>query len=483
MMIKPVRKKNKLVKTKIVATIGPSSQDERVLLRMVKAGMSVVRLNFSHGSHHLHREVIKKIRKISKDEDIPVAILQDLSGPKIRLGQLPGPVELKKNQLIKLSINQTPEAHLYTDFKALVDIVKKNETILVDDGNIELLVKDVQPTYVMCRVKVPGIAKSRKGINLPETDITIPVFTEKDRRDLEFGLEQGVDLVAMSFVDSPRNIVPIKEMMEKFSREVPVIAKIERPIALTNIERIMDVFDGIMVARGDLGVEVPPEEVPVIQKKLIHLANMKNKLVITATQMLESMIDNSRPTRAEASDVSNAILDGSDAVMLSGETAVGRYPVKAVQMMRRIAQTTESSQLYQYSNEQKKEDFNHTEAIVRSAAEIAKDLKAKYIFVYSFSGDTALRLSKYRPHCPVFAFTSQKDVVIKMASYWGIFPYFIPLSPNTDEMIRQGEERLKSKKQVKPGELVITVSGMSPIQGTTNMLKISRFGDLTSKVP
>jgi pyruvate kinase len=195
------------------------------------------------------------------------------------------------------------------------------------------------------------------------------------------------------------------------------------------------------------------------------------------------MIDNSRPTRAEASDVSNAILDGSDAVMLSGETAVGRYPVKAVQMMRRIAQTTESSQLYQYSNEQKKEDFNHTEAIVRSAAEIAKDLKAKYIFVYSFSGDTALRLSKYRPHCPVFAFTSQKDVVIKMASYWGIFPYFIPLSPNTDEMIRQGEERLKSKKQVKPGELVITVSGMSPIQGTTNMLKISRFGDLTSKVP
>ena len=199
--------------------------------------------------------------------------------------------------------------------------------------------------------------------------------------------------MAMSFVDSPRNIIPIKEMMEKFSREVPLIAKIERPIALTNIEGIMDAFDGIMVARGDLGVEIPPEEVPVIQKKLIYLANVKNKLVITATQMLESMIDNPRPTLAEASDVSNAILDGSDAVMLSGETAVGRYPVKAVQMMRRIAQTTESSQLYHYSKEQKKDDFNHTEAIVRSAAEIAKDLKAKYIFVYSFSGNTALRLS------------------------------------------------------------------------------------------
>jgi pyruvate kinase len=475
MMIKPVRKKNKFVKTKIIATIGPSSTSEKVLLRMVKAGMSVVRLNFSHGTHDLHREVIKKIRKISEGEDIPVAILQDLSGPKIRLGQLPEPVELKKNQLIKLSIVQTQETPLYTDFKPLVDIVKKNETILVDDGNIELLVKDVQPSYVMCRVKVPGIAKSRKGINLPESDITIPVFTGKDRSDLEFGLEQGVDLVAMSFVESSRDIIPIKEMMEKFSREVPLIAKIERPIALTNIEGIMEVFDGIMVARGDLGVEVPPEEVPVIQKKLIHLANIKNKLVITATQMLESMIDNPRPTRAEASDVSNAILDGSDAVMLSGETAVGRYPVKTVEMMRRIAQTTESSQLYQYSNEQKKDNFNHTEAIARSAAEIAKDLKAKYIFVYSFSGNTALRLSKYRPHCPVFAFTSQKDVLIKMAAYWGIFPYFIPLSPNTDEMIRKGEELLKNKKLVKPGDLVITVSGRSPMKGATNMLKISKF--------
>jgi pyruvate kinase len=482
MMIKPVGKKNKFVKTKIIATMGPSCKNEKVLLKMVKTGMSVVRLNFSHGSHDLHREAIKKIRNISEGEDIPVAILQDLSGPKIRLGQLPKPVELNKNQLIKLSVEKDQEAHLYTDFKPILDIVKKDESILVDDGNIELLVKDVQPSYVICRVKVPGIATSRKGINLPETDIKIPVFTEKDKSDLEFGLEQGVDLVAMSFVESSRDFLPIKEMMEKFSREVPVIAKIERPIALTNIEGIMDVFDGIMVARGDLGVEVPLEEVPVMQKKLIHLANMKNKLVITATQMLESMIDNPLPTRAEASDVSNAILDGSDAVMLSGETAVGRYPVKAVEMMRRIAQTTESSQLYHYSKEQKKDDFNHTEAIVRSAAKIAKDLKAKYIFVYSFSGNTALRLSKYRPHCPVFAFTSQNDVVIKMASYWGIFPYFIPLSPNTDEMIRKGEELLRNKKLVKLGDLVITVSGRSPMKGATNMLKISKFGDLAVKV-
>jgi pyruvate kinase len=475
MKIKPVNKKNKWVRTKIIATIGPSSTNEKTLLKMVKAGMSIARLNFSHGNHDVHRDVIKKIRKISLNEGMPVAILQDLCGPKIRLGELPEPVLLKKNQLIKLSIEKDPQANLFTDFKLLVDIVKKNETILLDDGYIELVVKDVQSSHVMCRVKVPGIVESRKGINLPDSDPNIPVFTDKDRQDLEFGLEQGVDLVAMSFVDSPQNMIPLKKLMEKYSREVPVIAKIERPSALANIEGIVDIFDGIMIARGDLGVEIPPEEVPVIQKKLIRLANMKNKIVITATQMLESMIHNPRPTRAEASDVSNAILDGSDVVMLSGETAVGRYPVKAVQMMRRIAQTTESSQLYRYSKDQKKDDFNHTEAIVRSAAEIAKDLNAKYIFVYSFTGNTALRLSKYRPHCPVFAFSSQQDAVTKMAAYWGISPYFIELSPNTDEMIHKGEDVLKNRKLVKSGDLVITVSGIAPMKGATNMLKISTF--------
>ncbi len=475
MKITPVGKKNKFVKTKIVATIGPSCTDEKTLLRMIKEGMSVARLNFSHGDYNHHLEAIKKIRALSEAEETPVAILQDLCGPKIRLGELTAPVQLKKNELIKISIEKDTGAHLYSDFKPLVDIVKKNETLLIDDGNIELTVVEVHPTHLLCKVRVPGIATSRKGINLPDSDVIIPVFTDKDRQDLAFGLEQGVDLVAMSFVDSPGNIIPLKEMMGKYSREVPVIAKIERPIALTNIDGITDAFDGVMVARGDLGVEVPPEEVPVIQKKLIRLANQKNKLVITATQMLESMIKNPRPTRAEASDVSNAILDGSDAVMLSGETAVGQYPVEAVRMMRRIAQTTESSQLYCYSREQKKEDFNYTEAIARSAVEIAKDLEAKFILVFSISGNTALRLSKYRPHCPVFAFTCQKEVVTKMAAYWGIFPHLVEFTPNTDEMMQKGEEVLKSQKHVRPGDLVVTVSGKTPMKGATDMLKISRF--------
>jgi pyruvate kinase len=473
--IRPPKRKNKFVKTKIVATIGPSSSNEKILLEMIKAGMSVARLNFSHGNYDDHAKVIEKIRKISAHEDTPVAILQDLCGPKIRLGELPEPILLKKNQVIKLSMGKDPETPFYTDFTQLVDLVKKNETILVNDGYIELKVADLGPAYLLCKVKVPGLVTSRKGINLPDSDEPIEVFTGKDRRDLEFGLEQGIDLVAMSFVDSPLNMIPIKETMEKFSLEVPVIAKIERPVALTHINGIMDAFDGIMVARGDLGVEVPAEEVPVIQKELIRLANKKNKLVITATQMLESMIQNPRPTRAEASDVSNAILDGSDAVMLSGETAVGQYPVQSVRMMRRIAQATEGSKLYRYSLEQPKESFNHTEAIARSAVQIAKDLDAKCIFVFSVSGNTALRLSKYRPPCPVFAFSSQKNVVVKMTAYWGISPHVVPLTTNTDEMIQKGEEVLYHKKQLKPGDLVITVSGKAPLKGATNMLKISSW--------
>jgi pyruvate kinase len=445
---------------------------------MIKSGMSVARLNFSHGSYGHHLEVIERIRKLSEGEDTPVVLLQDLSGPKIRLGILPEPVPLQRNQVIKLSVETVendPDAHLYTDFTQLPQVVKKGETLLVNDGYIELKAVEVRESHVLCKVTVPGIATSRKGINLPESTISIPVFTGKDEKDLEFGLSQGVDMVAMSFVDSPANIVPIRTVMQKYSRQVPVIAKIERPVALKHIDGIMDAFDGIMIARGDLGVEVPLEEVPVIQKRLINMANVKNKLVITATQMLESMIENPRPTRAEASDVSNAILDGSDAVMLSGETAVGRYPVKAVEMMQRIVRTTEKCDIYKCSLDLCKETFDHTEAIVRSAARIADDLGAKFIMVFSFSGDTALKLSKYRSHCPVFAFSSQRDSVTRMASYWGIFPHLIPFTRNTDEMILYGEKVLATKKLAKQGDLVITVSGRAPMKGATNMLKISRF--------
>jgi len=471
--------KSTCVKTKIVATIGPACEDKKILLQMLKGGMAIARLNFSHGSHEHHLEIIRRLREISKEEDLPVTILQDLCGPKIRLGKLPQPVALKKNQLIKLSIGPNPETQLFTDFKELPAIVKPGEAILINDGYIEMKVKAIEKDYLICKVITPGIATSRKGINLPDSDESIPVFTQQDGLDLEFGLQHGIDLVAMSFVDAGENILPAKALMAKYNREIPVIAKIERPIALKNIDGILEAFDGIMVARGDLGVEVPLEEVPIIQKKLIHLANGKNKVVITATQMLESMIDNPRPTRAEASDVSNAILDGSDAVMLSGETAVGKYPVKTVQMMRRIARTTEGSPLYPYALEHKKDVFDHTEAIARSAAKIARDLGAKFILVFSFTGNTALRLSKYKPSCPVFAFSSQPEVVDRMNAYWGILPFLIPHTTQTDEMIHFGEEVIKGKGLIKTGDLVITVSGRAPMRGATNMLKISRFNMVT----
>lgn len=464
------------VKTRIVATIGPSSSDKSTLTEMAKAGMSVARLNFSHGDYNHHREVIKHIREVSQEQGIPIAILQDLCGPKIRLGDLPEPIELKQNSMITLAIGKQPNAELYTDFQDLSRMVTPGDTILLNDGYIELLTIDVSPTRITCRVIVPGIVTSRKGINMPDSDVQTKVFTDKDHKDLTFGLQHGVDMVALSFVDSPDNLLPAREIMKQLSREVPIIAKIERPIALKNIEAIMNAFDGIMIARGDLGVEVPPEEVPIIQKNLVKLANIKNKLVITATQMLESMIQNPRPTRAEASDVSNAILDGSDLVMLSGETASGLYPVRTISMMKRIARTTEGSQLYLYAQDLEKKDFNYTEAITRSAAKIAKDLNAKYILVFSFTGNTALRISKYRPHCPVFALSSQPDVVTIMSSFWGIWPHLIPPTTQIDEMIHSGEEVLLNKGLVEKGDLIITLSGRAPMKGATNMLKISKIG-------
>ncbi|MCP4150299.1 MAG: pyruvate kinase [bacterium] len=477
-MIRQVRKKmnfSSFKSTKIVATVGPASSDEKTLMQMIKAGMSVARLNFSHGSYEAHEQLVKTIRKLSEELKTPVAILQDLCGPKIRLSHFEEPVRLKRNKYIKLAVDRAIKADLYTDFAELPRLVKKNETILLDDGYIELKVTAVEEKYIECRVKVPGLAKSRKGINLPDTDVSIPVFTPKDRADLAFGLEQKVDYVAMSFVESANNIVPIREMMTEASLSIPVIAKIERPVALKNIDSIIAAFDGIMVARGDLGVEVAPEEVPIIQKKLIHLANFNNKLVITATQMLESMMNNPRPTRAESSDVSNAILDGTDAVMLSGETAAGKYPVKAVNMMKRIALITENSKLYPHSIDWDKNSVSYTEAIVKSAAEIAEDLKAKYIMVFTHSGHTALELSKTRPTCPILAFTPNQRTVRKMAAFWGVSPHLIEYTPDTDEMIQLGNAHIKEDKLVKSGDLVVIVSGVTRNRGATNMLRIQKI--------
>ncbi|MEN8223398.1 MAG: pyruvate kinase, partial [Acidobacteriota bacterium] len=333
----------------------------------------------------------------------------------------------------------------------------------------------VEGGSVECRVVTPGLVKSNKGINLPSSGLDIPVFTKKDREDLIFSINEGVDLVAMSFVDSADSILPLKKVLKKHSADLPVIAKIERPRALDNIEDIIDAYDGIMIARGDLGVEVPPENVPIIQKELILMANRENKLVITATQMLESMILNPRPTRAEASDVSNAILDGSDGVMLSGETAVGKYPVKAVNIMSRIALKTEGSGLYSYAIEKSDYKLNYTEAIVKGAAELAFDMEVKAIMIFSWSGNTALLLSKYRPPCPIFAFTPDSKVRNRMASFWGIFPCLIKFGSRTDDMIRKGEQALKDEGYLKKGDTLLVVAGETPMKGATNMLKFLKL--------
>jgi len=465
-------KSNRKIKfTKIICTVGPSSDNIKVLEKMIKGGMSIARLNFSHGSHEVHKESIKNIRKASADLKIPVSILGDLSGPKIRIGELLEPIELKKNKIVTIGIENKKEYDLYTEFSHLPNVVKKGDPILIDDGNIELKVVEVKKDSVDCKVIVSGLVRSKKGINLPKSSLSIPVFTDKDKEDLLFCLKEDVDMIAMSFVDSPDCIVPIKKILKKYSSDIPVIAKIERPGALENIEEIIDVFDGIMIARGDLGVEVLPEKVPIIQKELIIRANRDNKLVITATQMLESMISNPRPTRAEASDVSNAILDGSDCVMLSGETAVGKYPVKAVEMMSRIACTTEKSILYPYAIEKKDYKLNYTEAIAKGAAEMAYDMKVDAIMIFSWSGNTALLLSKYRAPCPVFAFTPDRKVENKMASFWGVTPCMIKFTSKTDDMIRRGEQKLISKGHLKKGDTLLVVAGETPMKGATNMLK------------
>jgi pyruvate kinase len=461
------------VRTKIIATIGPATSSKAALRKLIKSGMSVARLNFSHGSHKDHAMVVRNIRDVSEELQNPVAILLDLSGPKIRLGEIKKPLPVSLGESITLGVKDDKQFDLFTGFSDLINIVGKGERILIDDGYIELKVKEKLKDHLICKVVVPGIIKSRKGINLPDIKVRMPVFTDKDKKDLLFGLKLGIDFIAMSFVDSADNLKPLQDILREKKQNLPVIAKIERPVALKNIKKILDAFSGIMIARGDLGVEVEPERVPIIQKDLIRLANQNNKLVITATQMLESMINNPRPTRAEASDVSNAILDGTDLIMLSGETSVGKYPDKAVSMMVKIGKNTENSQLYKFNREYHKTKISNTEAIVRSASDISADLGAKCIIVYSMTGNTALLLSKYRPRCSVYAFTPYKKAIFKMSSYWGIQPNLIDFTPHTDEMLLSGENFLKKHKLITKGDLVIIIAGITRTRGATNMLQIS----------
>jgi pyruvate kinase len=468
-------------KTKIIATIGPASNHKAMLEKLVEVGMNVARLNFSHGNYETHREVIRWIRSISRTMNRPVGILLDLQGPKIRVGKLVDaePVHLKRNAAFAIT-SQTilgTAKKVSTTYPKLVEDVKKNDTILLDDGLIKLQVTSVRGDTVHCRVVNGGVLKENKGINLPGVNVSAPSLTAKDKRDVNFGIQNGVDLFALSFVRSAEDLQQIKSMMRKQGAAIPVIAKIEKPEAVDNLEAILDVADGIMVARGDLGVELRPEQVPTTQKHLIYTAIRKNKPVITATQMLETMSSNPIPTRAEASDVANAIFDGTDAVMLSAETASGHYPAQALRMMVKIAEQAENSPFMKYNIPFDSDPSDLiTHAVAQSAVNVLHEIKAKCIVAFSDSGKTSKQISKQRPSAPVFVFTSRKEIFNRLALLWGITPMYIPKIADVQRLVASSERLLIEKRFVQKGDLMIIVIGMGLKEGSTNMIKIHQVG-------
>ena len=469
------------IRTKIVATIGPASNSPEMLQKLVAAGMNVARLNFSHGNYETHSDAIRNIRSISRTLNRPVGILLDLQGPKIRVGKLENgePVRLKRSA--PFAITSTPMAGtaqmVSTTYQHLPSDVQPGDTILLDDGLIRLQVESKTSDTVNCKVINGGMLKENKGINLPGVKVSAPSLTEKDIRDVNFGIKNGVDYFALSFVRTAEDLMAIKSVMKKQGAAIPVIAKIEKPEAVENLEAILDVADGIMVARGDLGVEMQPELVPIIQKKIIYATVRKNKPVITATQMLETMCVNPIPTRAEASDVANAIFDGTDAVMLSGETASGKYPVKAVQMMAKIAEQSEGSPFLKV-NLHYDIDPEHpvTHAVAQSAVNILQEVHARCIIAFSISGSTSKQISKQRPSKPVYAFTSRMDTYHRLTLLWGITPMFIGDIENAARLVKSSESLLIGKNLVQKGDLVVLVIGMGLKAGSTNIIKLHRVG-------
>jgi len=468
-------------KTKIIATIGPASSSISTLRRMISAGMNVARLNFSHGTYDQHFEVIQTIRGLSEEMNRSVAILLDLQGPKIRTGTLKNgaPVQLKNKATFQITSRKVPGTAeiVSTTYKNLPGDVKPGDTIQIDDGLIKLKVVSKTKDTVTCTVIIGGPLKEHKGINLPGVKVSAPSLTPKDIKDLKYGIKVGVDYFALSFVRSAEDLKQIKAIIKKQRSDVPVIAKIEKPEAVKNIDRIIEAADGIMVARGDLGVELRPELVPNIQKEIITKSRKANKLVITATQMLETMCVNSIPTRAEASDVANAIFDGTDAVMLSGETASGKYPVKAIQMMRRIATQAENSDFMKYNMQYEKDVKNLVvHAISQSAVNIHHEVNAKAIFAFSVSGKTSKLISKQRPSSPIYAFSPSKSIYNRMSLVWGVCPVLIKPINDAVKLILEGEKAAIKNKHVKKNDLVIIVTGLALTKGSTNLIKLHTVG-------
>jgi pyruvate kinase len=477
-------------KAKIVCTIGPASDHLEALDRLIECGMNAARLNFSHGTHDSHAAAIKTIREAADQRRVPIAIIQDLQGPRIRVGELPeGGITLAEQQPVRLQTmlarsggqlgHQSVAAHSVAEipvtYQHLSRDVRPGARILINDGLIELLVEQVTGGAIDCRVIIGGTVTSHKGLNLPGTHVSAPTLGDKDRDDIRFGVAQGVDYVALSFVRGPEDIRTAKKLIAACGGSIPVIAKIERQEAMSCLDAILEEADGVMIARGDLGVEMGPEAVPILQKRIIAEANRRRRLVITATQMLESMTRHLRPTRAEASDVANAVFDGTDAVMLSAETAIGAHPVETVQVMDRIIRAAEEGSEPGILPKRHSDfgDMSLPEAICTAASSAAAATTASAIVAFSELGSTARLISKQRPAAPIIAFTPFEPVRRQMALYWGVEPHTMQQITQTDERVHEAERRLKAEGLVKPGERIVILSGTTIGQpGGTNLIKL-----------
>ncbi|WP_369041485.1 pyruvate kinase [Staphylococcus warneri] len=476
-------------KTKIVCTIGPASESEEMLEKLMNAGMNVARLNFSHGSHEEHKGRIDTIRKVAKRLNKTVAILLDTKGPEIRTHNMKdGIIELEKGKEVIVSMTEvegTPEKFSVT-YDNLINDVQVGSYILLDDGLVELQVKDIDHDKgeVKCDILNSGELKNKKGVNLPGVKVNLPGITDKDADDIRFGIKEDVDFIAASFVRRPSDVLDIREILEQEKANITIFPKIENQEGIDNIEEILEISDGLMVARGDMGVEIPPEKVPMVQKDLIRKCNKLGKPVITATQMLDSMQRNPRATRAEASDVANAIYDGTDAVMLSGETAAGLYPEEAVKTMRNIAVSAEAAQDYKklLSDRTKLVETSLVNAIGISVAHTALNLNVKAIVAATESGSTARTISKYRPHSDIIAVTPSEKTARQCAIVWGVYPVVKEGRKNTDALLNNAVATAVETERVQNGDLIIITAGVpTGEKGTTNMMKIHLVGDEIAK--
>jgi pyruvate kinase len=465
-------------RAKIVCTLGPATSSQEQVTALVESGMDVARLNFSHGAHEHHAAAYALVREASDATGHAVAVLADLQGPKIRLGTFAdGPVSWPTGKEVCITVDDVEGTvdRVSTTYKNLSDDVRVGDRLLVDDGKLALTVVRIEGPNVFCLVVEGGQVSNNKGLSLPGVAVSVPALSDKDEEDLRFALHLGVDFIALSFVRHPQDVELVRDIMRQEDVSVPVIAKLEKPEAVENLEAIVEAFDGIMVARGDLGVELALEQVPLVQKRAVQAARERNKPVIVATQMLESMITNSRPTRAEASDVANAVLDGADAVMLSGETSVGAHPIGAVRTMERIIDAVESDHLWVPDVERRSR--SRSGAIVRAAKDVGEALGVKALATFTQTGETARRLAALHPRQPLLAFTVDARVRSQLALSWGVETFLVPAVEHTDDMVAQVDFSLLSIGRLKVGDRVVVVAGSPPnTVGSTNLIRVHEVG-------